>query len=383
MLMDGTTPCRDLPMDVVIDDILSRLPVKTLIRFTSVCKFWYSLIRNPKFITTHINRSIYNYILFMPLRNRWEGFFSVICDKSFVEHAKLEIPFCSEYGIVRIVGSCNGLLCLTDEYVDAFGRDLYLWNPSVRKYKTIFSSSVIEFDDCLKNYSVFGFGFHKCANDYRVVRIIYFGDDANNFFGKVPPEVEVYSLSTDSWKRVGAAVPCEVHSFSDSLAFVDGAVHWLAYSSAEDVVMSFDLNDEVFREVMLPDNLLDGVGQIVSLMDFKGSLSLFVFSPEMPSVSKRCYIWLLREYGAVKSWTKQFTIVPQDTVEFPLGCTKSGKVIFQTGGQLFSFDVENQQFKDLGTSWEPYAVDAMFMESLVLLEGGNVAFGQAMSVGGM
>lgn len=42
----------ELPEDALIE-ILARLPVKSLIRFTCVCKYWLFLIRSPEFATKH------------------------------------------------------------------------------------------------------------------------------------------------------------------------------------------------------------------------------------------------------------------------------------------------------------------------------------------
>ena len=42
-----------LPDDIVLN-ILSRLPVKSLLRFRCVCKTWVSSITTPNFISTHL-----------------------------------------------------------------------------------------------------------------------------------------------------------------------------------------------------------------------------------------------------------------------------------------------------------------------------------------
>ena len=42
-----------LPVELVVE-ILSRLPVKSLLLFKSVCKSWKTLISDPKFAQTHI-----------------------------------------------------------------------------------------------------------------------------------------------------------------------------------------------------------------------------------------------------------------------------------------------------------------------------------------
>ena len=45
---------NDLPEDVLMD-VFARLPVKSLLQFKCVCKSWYAIIRDPIFITKHLN----------------------------------------------------------------------------------------------------------------------------------------------------------------------------------------------------------------------------------------------------------------------------------------------------------------------------------------
>ena len=48
-----------LPLEI-INEILSRLPVKSLLRFLCVSKRWYARIKNQDFIKLHRQRSIEN-----------------------------------------------------------------------------------------------------------------------------------------------------------------------------------------------------------------------------------------------------------------------------------------------------------------------------------
>jgi hypothetical protein len=50
---------NSLPNEVIAE-ILSRLPVKSVIRFRCVSKTWCSLISSPHFIATHLSRALSN-----------------------------------------------------------------------------------------------------------------------------------------------------------------------------------------------------------------------------------------------------------------------------------------------------------------------------------
>ncbi|KAK9289337.1 hypothetical protein L1049_007492 [Liquidambar formosana] len=174
---------KDLPHDVVIE-ILSRLPVKTLLRFRCVCKSWYATITHPSFITTHLNRiSSYNN----------HGYLQ---NSSFDPNEKskwFETPFnCRPSYYLNLVGSVNGILCLVDERTYFGSRTVYLWNPSIRKFKILPSPSTIHHHSNRKNPVVFGFGFHRWSNDYKV---------HYNFYVVETREFEIREIGEEGRKR--------------------------------------------------------------------------------------------------------------------------------------------------------------------------------------
>lgn len=50
------TSYQNLLEDVIIE-VLSRLPVKCLLRFRCVCKHWCAIFKNPSFISKHIKNT--------------------------------------------------------------------------------------------------------------------------------------------------------------------------------------------------------------------------------------------------------------------------------------------------------------------------------------
>ena len=175
------------------------------------------------------------------------------------QHTRLDFPFHgpdleSHCPVFCVVGTCDGLLCLFDDlftYTDIF----YLWNPCVRKilrlpYPNVTFSTHGGFDASL------GFGFDPKTNDNKVVRVVSLVDTLD--LRKDQPKVEVYSLSTNKWKMVKASlVPRCVIDGRAPQAFVNGALHWHVFTRADDgsfhqFVLVFDLGDEVFRKMQLP-----------------------------------------------------------------------------------------------------------------------------------
>jgi hypothetical protein len=55
--MQKKTQTAELPEELVLDEILIRLPVKSLLRFKCVSKAWRTAISDPSFIRTHLQLS--------------------------------------------------------------------------------------------------------------------------------------------------------------------------------------------------------------------------------------------------------------------------------------------------------------------------------------
>uniref|UniRef100_A0A2N9IZI4 F-box associated beta-propeller type 1 domain-containing protein n=1 Tax=Fagus sylvatica TaxID=28930 RepID=A0A2N9IZI4_FAGSY len=309
--------------DEVVYDILTLLPVKSLIRFS---------------------------------------------DRTLTEISRFEIPFSD----AAIVDFCNGMFCLHN-YEDDI---LYLWNPRIRKFKMVLATP--HFTDLSSARVAYGFGYHSQNNDFKILRIVVLES-------KVPPvaEAEVYTLSTDSWRRVVISLESEpnigyidlidVPVVSPFLLFVNGALHSIAFSGDYKFILSFDVNDETFRPIMLPQNYLDGmISQSYIIWLCSRDHWLCLFGGIDPVTSRFIgHIWMMREYGVVESWTK--ISLPKDFFGQFIGCTDSGELLILTSNKgLVSYDPESLNENYLGIQnsfWFRYTAD--LKESLVLLDQGQ------------
>ncbi|CAL5342828.1 unnamed protein product [Camellia sinensis] len=168
-----------LPEEVWIRNILPTLSIKTLLRCTSVCKSWYSLITSPSFISTHLNRNKQHDPPLLLLRHCSERprkeHFSIHHDNPTLDdYAKLDFPFHSVNCYFRIVGSCNGVVCLSDDHM-CYVHTIILWNPSIRKSFNLPRPSVVFQTHGPFVHSIgfgfgFGFGFDSINHECKVVR---------------------------------------------------------------------------------------------------------------------------------------------------------------------------------------------------------------------
>ncbi|GLT59653.1 hypothetical protein SLA2020_324610 [Shorea laevis] len=102
-----------------IEDILPQLPVKSLVRFKCVSRSWSSLISSPLFTKTHLKRASQDpklsaqRILLATSSHLW----SLDPEKSISSsdgnaNVGFDYKLKIKKGQARIVGSCNGLVCL-------------------------------------------------------------------------------------------------------------------------------------------------------------------------------------------------------------------------------------------------------------------------------
>ncbi|XP_059661230.1 F-box/kelch-repeat protein At3g23880-like [Cornus florida] len=367
----------NLPQELFAD-ICTRLPIKSIVHVGCVCKSFHAIIKNPNFITEHINRSVADDKKTQLLLLRYHSNpdnkerFSIRYDDEIFDEC---MTFDNSYKVwpvhyYKIVGSCNGLICLCD-YLSVTSV-LILWNPALRKS---FNLPMPPTEFSLHDFVV-GFGFNSSTNDFKVVRIGNVCNSGNTQTSRVSPEVEVYELSTGLWRGSSAVVPpYEMIPRHCSHVFVKGASHWIAFEKGKEqnryLILSFDMGSEVFGEMVLPASVANGPKLKMSISLFGESLSLFCYDGDLSGTSERCCIWVMQEYGVVESWIKLFTVDLAQEINKVLGFRRTGEVLVEMGdGELVSYDPESKEEVHVEDFWfqDSSHLDT-YMESLVLLDG--------------
>ncbi|KAM3693894.1 hypothetical protein ACJW31_07G019300 [Castanea mollissima] len=387
-MSDNLSTLDSLPHEI-LTNVFLRLPIKSIVKCTAVCKTWKSLIQNPTFISNHLHHSSNNnnnnnkhpLLLFRLCSSEKEHYVLHFDNQDFNEYTRFDdFPFQgpSFDGIFNVVGTCNGLIFLADDLYGYLCK-FFLWNPCVRKFVKLPIPNITFFSHGGYDATV-GFGFDSKTNDYKVVRFVTLKEKGQK--GKSPPEVEVYSLSTGKWRMVTALPPIGAARGREQEAFVNGALHWVALRKTGNkflnFVMVFDLGDEVFREIALPklsDKNGDEYWVRVSISAYGNSLALF----QQGFSIHRLSIWVMKDYADASSWTKIRTLPDAFLVDcvprshcIPKGFRKSGEVILELyGGYLISRDLETKDFKNLRIRGYAYTFVDSYVESLVLLDKPN------------
>ncbi|KAH7863281.1 hypothetical protein Vadar_015654 [Vaccinium darrowii] len=372
-----------LPCEALIN-ILIRLPAKSLLKFRCVCKSWLSLISSPDFTSAHLCPTTTKPSLLLrhfSVTPKCREIYSLSSDDNddFTTLRDLNCPFKTRSGFFhRVVGCCNGVVCLSD---DCFGYTytIILWNPAIRRHVTLPKPNIC-FDDYGPYMHSLGFGFDPKTSNPKIVRIVYL-EEARRGQGyrqyAVPPKVEVFALSTGLWKTIkGCKIGYHMDEFFWSSVFVNGRVHWTAYSGGKttgyhNVVLVFDMGSEVFREVKLPEKLV-GVSPLdLAVVGYKDSISIFQYDGRGPYCCRGFTVWAMNKYGVEESWSKLFTGSLNGGVSTILGFRKSGEVVVaKWDGKLVS--CQPGRIKKIGIRG---GKDSFYLgtyaESLILLDAGK------------
>ncbi|XP_061344288.1 F-box/kelch-repeat protein At3g23880-like [Gastrolobium bilobum] len=296
--------------DDVIEEILLRLPVKSLVRFKCVCKSWFSLISKPQFAKSHFDLAVAptHRLLTDYKRNRsLVGSIEIDAGDSALLHLAVPYPpSCSVYrNKFEILGSCRGFILLGYHKND----NLMLWNPSTGAQKPILRSH-----NYYSERALYGFGYDASTDDYSII-MIFSGDRAS----WETYTIVFFSLKTNSWTRIGNidfpywVTPKRYRSG----VLLNGALHWLIFSKGQPispVIIAFDLKERSLSEIPVPCKVFIPVFyDNCHLAVIGGCLSLCCWPIYSDSDSDsdsdaKIKIWMMEEYKVQSSWTESINL---------------------------------------------------------------------------
>lgn len=361
------TRFSDLPEELVVE-ILALLPADSLLHSKCVQKSWYALIENPRFVVKQLRNQIINKdtcILLLYKHNvsrylhgkKHDLYFCFFNDKTgtapgddnpfaigkirLYEHGKFE----------NMSGHSHGIICLSFK-----SGTIILANPAIRESGTV----------------GVGFGYDPKSNDYKVIRFMRLSP-----YMYSPTRVEVYTLSTDSWRELNRKVLCGVEdSFSvvteSDCKYINGACYWVQarviYEKRRYFVLSFDMSDEVFQKISMPNYT---VSKDFRLVVFNESLAVV-----MHNLIRGTYaleIWVLNVIG--RTWSKLLMVRPNPRLRRPLAFWKNVDelIMEDKNGFVCCYNLVTQEIRNL-LPVERHRIKFVivnYMSSLVSVRGGN------------
>ncbi|KAI3971283.1 hypothetical protein MKW92_042233 [Papaver armeniacum] len=364
----------NFPEEIIVN-ILSRLPVKSVSRFKCVSKGWCKLIRNPKFIKTHLKHATDSNQIALMLRDCYLYSMDFDSSSSFLLNDATEVsyPFKTPSWGVELFGTSNGLVCISPD------EDVFcIFNPCTGEYNKL-PTTEITFPEkfTFVHKMSYGFGYDSRIDDYKMIRVVNFADEDDSC------EVRVYTLGNDSWKSLGF-IPYHLSYGRAPGMLANEAIHWIANPIESDrkVILAFDISSETFQEVPQPESLSEKFH--VSVCSFEGLLCLMAnnFQVHMD-------IWVMKEYGTRDSWTKLFTILqPTDIRSFeyarPLKLFKNGEVLLEKDSQKMGiYDQKHLRVRSHAVRGiSRWSETEIYVKSLVSVNSGTYVGQEQTSVAG-
>ncbi|TYJ16446.1 hypothetical protein E1A91_A10G254100v1 [Gossypium mustelinum] len=369
-------------------EILSKLPVKSFTRFNCVCKYWCPSFQTPHFISNNYHNNLENNNLNLLLSrcdgNTFQPYFSQLStekDQNYIVKQNIHLPFFKN-DIPSLYGACHGLMCLLDPSKDKAA----IWNPSTREFKILPPSSIqrpayfspfeetyLTLDDVEFYHAAFG--FDSKTDDYKVIRFVsltFVNSEEEHPHPHSMYQVELYSLRSNSWKEIPSPEYAPTYTALGNI-YVNGICYWKietgAYLDFRGLILSFDIGNEKFLILPIPEFVGSFPEYYVDLLVCNGSLGAIVYPSERIDTSFD--LWVTSE-GV---WTKQFNIKSISGVVRPLGFGKNGDLFVRdTKNEVLLFDASTQELKELEINtyldhiWAVITLHAYF-ESLVHING--------------
>ncbi|KAF5731249.1 hypothetical protein HS088_TW19G00855 [Tripterygium wilfordii] len=337
--MAANSSASSMP-ETIIKDILSRLPVKSLVRFKSLSKPICSLIHSHDFMAAHLCLSSLKPTLLVRRYHNPTGcnFQLTLVRESLVNDLDIPNDVVSALRCFpKIVGSCNGVVCL--DISKCHAADLFLWNLATREVKRLPKPTIKS--SPLPWMVTLGFGYDHKNHEFNIVRLVTLDDDT---------KAEVYKTGTGTWDQIEdlSITSCAVSGGQQAVS-VNGELHWLALGGGlfnlRRYIVSFNMGDNKFRQIPAPDLPVDCC---LKLMFYKKSLTLAAYPLDIPDRfvrNRKAFeefdLWVLGEEDG-SSWSKHVMIDSLVRFIFPIGVWGDDKIMMKRIGgnrsRLILFD---------------------------------------------
>ncbi|CAI9103540.1 OLC1v1002046C3 [Oldenlandia corymbosa var. corymbosa] len=257
-----------------------------------------------------------------------------VSDVTFAPVGNISYSLPVRPGMDRVLGWCNGLVGLALRF--DFGWKVILWNPALSKCKVIDelldqSGEGSDGGSWSQAGTEYALGWLEIHNDLKVVKVCSRSHIT---------EISIYSLTTGTWNPYGGEdAPAVIFAWSHF--FAKGAIHWVCLAKVGNVlfcgIAAFNLVENRFIKAMkLPRECYDATDFFEggSILELRGELAFFCsWIPGSGRGNNYFNIWAMQEYGVDSSWNKVFTMEINGIIDWPLGFTKSERLVcfFQNG----------------------------------------------------
>ncbi|WOG99870.1 hypothetical protein DCAR_0519226 [Daucus carota subsp. sativus] len=262
----------EFSVDLMIN-IFIRLPVKTLLKFRRVSKYWCNIIDDPLFTHMHHDFGEVQQKTLLLGALDWPATTALrdsdteeamVIDAAKVPMAMFE-PGCA-------FGSCNGLMYFTRNFSD----NIVVSNP-LRSQFTILPPLPTETCYCKDSDSAIGLGFDSATKTFKMV---------TSYKTRLSAYCTlVHTLGTTSWREVSGVPAAYCCDSDEKSVFVHGFLHWmtkpLRIQDCEGRILAFDVSKETFKVIPSPEINYEKhseIERLLRILDINGNLAMLDLS---------------------------------------------------------------------------------------------------------
>ncbi|KAF9615332.1 hypothetical protein IFM89_022983 [Coptis chinensis] len=146
----------------------------------------------------------------------------------------------------EVLSCCNAVIC--QQICSGYEHHVWLWNPATKQIRILPESPI----SLLRRREVtvyVGLVFDVKTDDYKVVKFNF----ENISYVTKKCRVEIYSLSTDSWRPIDVDLPISYIASDPKIPYRDEIYCWLGGLDDPCLIVSFDIHNEVFQTMSVPD----------------------------------------------------------------------------------------------------------------------------------
>jgi F-box interacting protein len=418
----------------VVEQILSILPPKALMRFKCVSKKWYALITNPRFVAMHLSNSMHNNlsttrVLLKRLvhndtntnetneantntsnvtNDEAEEVFSFLHfrkdhddndvddehDHSFLFSIHdMNIPLSTgrktDPKSFSIIGHCNGIICLAH----SISGEVVLCNPAIQEFKLLPSSPYLPDSDwqhapLFRFIDALGFGYDPNLKEYKVVNIGFTAaqySTPDGFHIYLPPKAAVHTLGADSWREIKTdSLETETSILwpEDFQMHFNEMCYWVGREQHKELDV-FDASEEEFiRNVIIMFDTGDELFHGMTLPDSLYDRNEYFFGMRLLVWNQSISLFGAKTLGggyvaSIGIWVMdEFGAwtkhITFDPTEEPLAFWKSDEIVMNDrNGRILSYNLGTKKLNYLPIQSKWTKSAVVYVNSIVSVLGGN------------
>ncbi|CAA7045835.1 unnamed protein product [Microthlaspi erraticum] len=302
---------KNIPQEI-LEEILVKLPVKSLSRFKAVTREWRGTIESTYFVEKHVlyQKSLGGSqasIMALSMQKTDDGVHglllveNILCSAKGIIHGSPYLPIKAfrSYTNYKISEPCDGMFCLYTKNTLASTNMVIIVNPASTSLRTLPNPIGIGRENSVSRR-------YKLVWFYEVPQV------------NIVTKCKVFALGSNTWKVVHPP-HCRLHYYNSSLMHLDGIMYCLIKTHDEICnakVLAFDLHTEKFQTFSITLDVGEGCELSMCVLNHR----LCVFK-RFADNNDTCFkIWGLdiSKTSVEIMYSIDFSCLPPDEIEWEI-----------------------------------------------------------------